>query len=353
MVKVQVTSEGLPPVKNNADDRGYPHFYPETYFLKRGDPVQKNGVATQSFLQVLMNGAGESRWQTAPPPASRTSYRRRAMAQWLCDADHGAGHLLARVAVNRLWQHHFGRGIVATPADFGTRGSPPTHPELLDWLATELIRNGWRLKPLHKLMMTASAYAVDASSDPAKHGADPDNELLWRRPARRLESEAIRDAMLAVSGSLDPAMYGPGTADPSMNRRSIYFQVKRSALVPMMMVFDAPETLVPIAQRPATTVAPQALLLMNNPHVRRYASGLATRAAREAGDGAASEAAIRAAYRIALSREPDAPEVADAVTFLASQRSSYEAAGRGDANGGALADLCQTLLCLNEFVYVE
>ena len=354
VVKVQVTSEGLPPVKNNADDRGYPHFYPETHFLKRGDPAQKNGVATQSFLQVLMNvGKTETHWQTPPPQVSKTSYRRRALAEWMCDTENGAGHLLARVAVNRLWQHHFGRGIVATSADFGTRGAVPSHPELLDWLAAELIRNGWRLKPLHRLMMTSSAYAVDASFDPAKGAADPDNELFWRRPVRRLESEAMRDAMLVVSGQLDPTMYGPGTPDPTMRRRSVYFQVKRSALIPMMLVFDAPETLVPIAQRPSTTVAPQALLLMNNPQVRQYAAGLAGRATKAAGTDASGEAVISAAYRIALGREPDAQELADAAAFVQGQSASYQQAGRGDAADAAMADLCQTLLCLNEFVYVE
>jgi mono/diheme cytochrome c family protein len=354
VVKVQVTSEGLPPVKNNADDRGYPHFYPETYFLKRGDPAQKNGVATQSFLQVLMTpGTGESRWQTERPQGVKTSYRRRAMAEWMCDTEHGAGHLLARVAVNRLWQHHFGRGIVATPADFGTRGAKPTHPELLDWLASELVRGRWRLKPLHRRIVTSSAYALDASFDPVKAAADPDDATIWRRSVRRLESEAIRDAMLAVSGSLDATMYGPGTLDPAMRRRSVYFQIKRSSLIPMMMVFDAPETLVPIAQRAATTVAPQALLLMNNPQVRQYAVGLATRAATEAGSGAVREAVIAAAYRIALGRDPDSQELADALSFVQSQATSHQQAGRAGAADAAMADLCQTVLCLNEFVYVE
>jgi hypothetical protein len=148
-------------------------------------------------------------------------------------------------------------------------------------------------------------------------------------------------------------MYGPGSPDPAMDRRSVYFRVKRSALVPMMMVFDAPETLVPIAQRPATTVAPQALLLMNNPQVRGYAAGLATRAASEAGAGATPRAAVRAAYRIALGREPTGEELADAVAFIEGQTESHQQAGRADAPQGAMADLCQALLCLNEFVYVE
>src|SRR5206468_2449942 len=127
--------------------------------LRRGDPDQKDGVASQDFLQVLMPAPGQGqRWHADPPPGWRTSYRRRSFANWITDVEHGAGHLLARVIVNRLWQHHFGRGLVATPSDFGTRGALPTHPELLDWLATELIRNGWHLKPIHKLILSSATY---------------------------------------------------------------------------------------------------------------------------------------------------------------------------------------------------
>src|SRR5205807_4856242 len=126
-------------------------FLPETHFLRRGDVDNKEGVASQGFLQVLMPTANSaSRWQQTPPAGWRTSYRRRALAEWLTDTENGAGHLLARVIVNRLWQHHMGRGIVATPSDFGMRGERPTHPELLDCLAGELIKNGWRLRPIHK-----------------------------------------------------------------------------------------------------------------------------------------------------------------------------------------------------------
>src|SRR5439155_9975072 len=130
-------------------------FFNETFFLRRGDPDQKERVATPSYLQVLMSGAGqEQRWRSEPPKEWRTSYRRRSFASWITDVKAGGGTLLARVIVNRLWQHHMGRGIVATPSDFGTRGTPPTHPELLDWLAAELIRNGWHLKPIHKAIMS-------------------------------------------------------------------------------------------------------------------------------------------------------------------------------------------------------
>src|SRR6185503_599914 len=207
--------------------------------LRRGDPSQKSEPATQSFLQVLMRGKDASHWQQTPPAGARTSYRRRALAEWLTDVDHGAGALAARVMANRLWQHHLGRGIVATPSDFGTRGAPPTHPELLDHLASELVQGGWRLKPLQRLIMLSSTYQAASTYDLAKAAADPDNQLFWRRPARRLESESIRDTMLSVAGMLDTTMYGPGTLNPASKRRSVYFTVKRSSLIPMMTVFDA------------------------------------------------------------------------------------------------------------------
>jgi hypothetical protein len=352
VVKVQVTSEGLPPVKNHADDRGYPHRYPQTYYLRRGDPAQKGEVVTPSFLRILMrDGKDERSWTTSPPPSARTSYRRRSMAEWMTDPEHGAGHLAARVIVNRLWQHHMGRGIVTTPSDYGTRGTPPTHPELLDFLASELIRNGWRLKPIHKLILTSGAYAAGGEYDAAKAKVDPDNLLLWRRPVRRLESEAIRDAMLSAAGMLDTTMFGPGTLDPGSKRRSVYFKVKRSSLIPMMVVFDAPEPLTPVSERPTTTIAPQALLLMNNPQVREYAKALAKRAG---GEGKADVAeAIASAYRMALGREATRQEVADSVAFIEVQAAAYKAAGQPDGSASALADLCQTLMCLNEFIYVD
>ena len=346
-VKVLVASEGVPAVRlhTQGDD-----FLPETFFLRRGDPDQKEAVATQGFLQVLTS-APAARWQTAPPPGWRTSYRRRALAEWITDTEHGAGQLLARVIVNRLWQHHLGRGIVATPSDFGARGERPTHPELLDWLAAELIANGWRLKPIHKQIMLSAVYQQSGTRDEAKLKIDPDNRLFWRRPSRRLEAEIIRDTMLAVSGVLDRRQFGPGTLDPASLRRSVYFTVKRSKLVPMMTVFDAPDALGSLAERPTTTVAPQALLLMNNPHVRGYAQAFARRLAP---DGKTPpDAAITAGYLHALARPPSAEELADALAFIRVQTASYQAAGRPDASHRALADFCQVLFCLNEFIYVD
>ncbi len=347
VVKALIASEGLPAVRLHTQGGD---FFNETHFLRRGDPDQKEEVAKQDFLQVLMPASGVPKtWQATPPTGWRTSYRRVALANWLTDVDQGAGQLLARVIVNRLWQHYLGRGIVATPSDFGTRGEKPTHPELLDWLARQLIQNGWRLKPIHKLIMTSAVYRQSSQLDEAKVKVDPDNRLAWRRPKQRLEGEIIRDAMLSVSGLLDTKMFGPGTLDESSKRRSIYFTVKRSKLMPMMVVFDAPEALVSVGDRPTTTIAPQALLLMNNPNVRGYARGLAKRLSGQA----APEDAVRLGYVIAVARLPSAEELSESVAFIKLQTAGYDRSGKSQARELALADFSQVLLCLNEFIYIE
>jgi hypothetical protein len=344
-----ISSEGLAAVRLHTQGGD---FLPETHFLRRGDPEQKEAIASQSFLQVLMPAPdAEKRWQSPPPSGWRTSYRRRALAEWLTDVDQGAGRLLARVIVNRLWQHHMGRGIVATPSDFGTRGEPPTHPELLDWLATELIRNHWHLKPIHKLIMASAVYQQSPQVDEAKLAKDRDNHLCWRRPRHRLEAEVVRDALLAVSGTLDPTLYGPGTLDETSKRRSIYFTVKRSKILPMMQVFDAPDALVSLGERSTTTIAPQALLLMNNTQVRGYAHNFARRIAPDAKTNV--EEAVKSGYLMALAREPSAEELSDGVGFVNQQMKSYKLLGKGDDRELAFTDLCQTLMCLNEFVYVD
>lgn len=349
IAKAMISSEGLPAVRLNTQGGD---FLEQTHFLRRGDPNQKEALATQGFLQVLMPQADAAkRWQSPPPAGWRTSYRRRALAEWLTDTNAGAGGLLSRVIVNRLWQHHLGRGIVATPNDFGARGAAPTHPELLDWLARELIQRGWKLKELHKLIMTSSVYTQSSRFDEAKAQIDRENQFLWRWPPQRLEAEVIRDSLLAASGHLDPTMYGPGTLDESSRRRSIYFTVKRSKLIPMMQAFDAPDALSSIGERSTTTVAPQALLLLNNPNARAYAKAFASRIAPESKADPAK--AVRAGYVVAIARQPTDDELADGISFVAAQTSSYAAAGKPDAPQLALADFCQVLLCLNEFVYVE
>jgi hypothetical protein len=341
VLKALICSEGVPAVRLHTQG---PDFYETTYLLRRGDLAQKVGPAEPGFLQALSN-AEESTWKSAPPEGAHTSHRRAALARWITDTESGAGALTARVAVNRLWQHAFGRGIVATPSDFGTQGDRPTHPELLEWLAADLVRGGWRLKPVLRQILLSDAYRRSSHIDPKLGKADPSNDLLARQNRRRLEAEPIRDAMLAVSGLLDRGLYGPGTLDESMTRRSIYFGVKRSRLVPMMALFDAPDTLVPIAVRPVTTVAPQGLFLLNDPQVRRWSEALASRVSDPASSGPSD--AITRAYRLAFGRVPDAAERDAATSFLARQAAS------GESPASALADFCQALLCTNEFIYVE
>jgi hypothetical protein len=343
LTKVMVCSEGVPAIRLHTQGAD---FFEKSYYLKRGDPNQKNGEAQAGFLQVLSRAPdGEAHWKVGPPAGSKLSYRRTALASWITDKDHGAGHLLARVIVNRLWQHHMGRGIVATPNDFGAQGAKPTHPELLDYLASELIANGWKLKAIHRQIMTSAAYMQSSDFNEKAFAVDSENTLLWRHSKMRLEAEAIRDSMLFVSGTMDPAMYGPGTLDESMRRRSIYFFVKRSKLIPLMTLFDAPEPLSSMGSRVSTTIAPQALALMNNPQVREWAKGFAGRL-----KGRTPAEAVKLAYEIALGREASAQELTDSLKFLEDQRQAY---GGGNAADLALEDFCQSLLCLNEFVYVE
>ncbi len=335
--KVLICSEGVTAVRTHTQGGD---FLEATHFLHRGDPNRKDWTASQSFLSVLMRAPErERRWQEAPPTGARTSYQRRAFANWLIDVDAGAGQLAARVIVNRLWQHHFGRGLVATPSDFGTQGEAPTHPELLDWLARDLIGNGWKLKRVHKMMLLSASWQQSARLDPAKAKVDPDNRLLTHFARRRLQAEVIRDSMLSVSGLLDRTQFGPGTLDESMRRRSLYFFVKRSRLVPTMMLFDAPNALGSLAVRPTTTIAPQALMLLNNAQVRNWSEAFAKRVS----EGVATPGErVNLAYRLALGRAPSPSEVADATAFL-----------RQTDLTNALIDFCQVLFGLNEFVYVE
>lgn len=348
-IKAMICSEGVPAIRTHTQGLD---FYDPTYFLKRGDPNQKGDVARPGFLTVLtVPSASPDRWRQAPPPGWRTSYRRRALANWITDCQAGAGNLLARVIVNRLWQHHFGRGIVATPSDFGAQGEPPSHPELLDYLAADLVAHGWKLKRLHKLLLTSSVYRQSARGDDARRAADPDNALCWHRARRRLEAEAVRDAMYAAAGLLDRTPYGPGSLDPNQRRRSIYFFVKRSKLVPLMTLFDAPDSLQDIPARSSTTVAPQALALLNGQGARACAAALA--GAVRAPSASAPDAGVRLAYLRTLGREPSDSERQAARRFLDQQAAGYRAEGRADPLALAWIDYCQALLSLNEFIFVE
>lgn len=315
----------------------------DVFFLRRGEVDNKQGKADPGFLQVLWRPDAPALTNKPAAPDPRVS-----LADWMTELDRGAGPLLARVMANRLWQHHFGNGIVGTPNDFGAQGERPTHPELLEWLAGELVRSGWKLKPLHKQIMLSAAYQQSAAVDEANLKADPENRYLWHFQTRRLEAEIIRDALLAVGGNLDLTMYGPSIMD-STPRRSVYLRVKRSELLPIMTMFDAPEPTQSIGERVSTTVPTQALAMMNSPFVSQQAQKMAARI-RPSQDVPLS-ATVDRAYQTAFSRLPSDTERNRMLAFIEQQRATI--GETPDAINRALVEFCQVLLCLNEFVYVD
>jgi hypothetical protein len=328
---------------------------PPVYWLARGDlqrPRDQVGPALPEVLarQTDTNGA-------LPGPVDS----RKQLALWLTRPDHP---LTARVIVNRVWQWHFGRGLVATPNDFGSMGVPPTHPELLDWLASEFVAGGWSLKSLHRLIMTSEAYqqASDAWSEDHQR-QDPDNTLLWRMNRRRLEGEALWDAIHAVAGTLNLKMGGRPvmpplsgeeltnksqwvvSADPAEHtRRGIYIIVRRNFRFPLFETFDAPVNAVSCGGRDVSTVAPQALWLMNNQTVWQQAQQFAARLGRDAGADSATR--VDRAWYLAVSRPPTDDERREALTLLAqwTQETDEQA---------AWTKLALLLFNLNEFLFVD
>jgi hypothetical protein len=247
--------------------------------------------------------------------------------------------------VNRVWKQHFGRGIVATTNDFGAQGAAPTHPELLDFLAGEFIRGGWKLKPLHRLVMLTAAYQQGADTNSGNQQRDPENKLFWQMPSRRLEAEAIRDALLSVGETLDATMFGPPPTAVESPRRSVYLRVKRSELVPFLTLFDAPDATRSIGERGATTLPTQALTMLNSPFVRDMAGRLAKRALAK---GGTPEAAIEHVFQIAFARLPTDAERAKYSEYFAKQKAADPQAAEK-----ALAASCLVALASNEFIYVD
>jgi len=353
----------------------------ESFLLARGDFRAKGEPVELGFLTALTRGKTPADYWTSARAESRrpdSTQQRRAMAEWMTDVDHGAGALAARVIVNRVWQHHFGQGLVRTVNDFGARCDPPTHPELLEWLTAEFVKGGWKLKPLHRLIMSSSVYLQDTTFDAAKSKLDPDNRLLWRRRPQRIESEILRDAMLAVSGTLNMKMFGPAFKSPvapeaiqarnmkdpypndlkdtpATRRRSIYMFHKRVVQQPLMQAFDGPDAQASCGRRENTTVAPQALALLNDKFVRARSMDFAQKVEKQA--GAEPEAQVRLAWRSALSREPSAGELESSRAFIKAQileRSTRDSdKSKSDPRNLALADLCQAIFALNEFIYVD
>jgi hypothetical protein len=349
---------------------GQQYQVPPVYFGSNGVDVaedQKSFVVEPGYLQVLVNGSPPP--VARPPKSGGSSGRRRALAEWIASPDNP---LTARVMVNRIWGWHFGRGLVPTPGNLGKMGVAPSHPELLDWLATEFIRQGWSVKRMHRLIMNSNTYKMASSFSQAENlEKDPNNIYLWRFPLRRLEAEAIRDVILSASGKINlqaggepffpsiPASvrdsYRQGRwvmtkEEPSTWRRSIYAYWKRGLKYPLFEVHDQPDPNVTCEKRNITTVPTQALTMLNNEFVLIQARNLAERISRDAGGDPVKQ--VRLLYRIALSREPVQKELEKNLAFILSQRDYHSARG-SDADLEALTDLAHVMLNTNEFVYIN
>jgi hypothetical protein len=278
------------------------------------------------------------------PAAANSTGRRTALARWLTRPDNP---LPSRVMVNRLWQYHFGRGLVSTPSDFGRLGELPSHPELLDWLAAEFVAQGWSLKAMHRLIMTSATYRQTAlrPAPAVVRQKDPENRLLWRMNTRRLEIEPIRDAMLCVSGELDTTMGGPAVASTEP-RRTIYAKVMRNTHDPLCDAFDAPDGSNTTPTRNITITPTQSLILINGAWTLARAKALARRLERIAGSDGVER--ITLAYRLAFGRVPTQAELSDAEAFL-----TRESGATASTDSPAWIDFCHALLNANEFLYVD
>ena len=322
----------------------------DVFFLRRGEVDRKEGKMSPKFVSVLMPaGDAEKRWIAAAEPSMPQPHPRIGLANWMTDVDAGGGPLLARVIVNRLWRQHMGRGLVPSTNDFGSQGVKPTNPALLNWLAVELIRNGWHLKPIHRLIMSSAVYRQSGEVNPANVQADPDNDLWSQRPTRRLEAEAIRDALLQVGGKLDEKMFGPSEENFESGRRSVYLRVKRSELIPFLTMFDAPEPAQSVGDRGTTTVPTQALASINSKFVRELAGRLADRV--QATQPASIEIAITRTCEMAFSRQPADSEITRMKTFIAEQTQML--GNKPDSPMQAMREFCLAMLCLNEFIYID
>ena len=336
---------------------------PETFVWIRGNAGAQGEKVEPGFPQVL-GGSGPAA-VPPPPPGAKSSGRRTVLADWIASKDNP---LTARVMVNRIWQYHFGRGLVRTPNDFGLQGERPTHPELLDWLAAEFVERGWSMKAMHRLLMTANTYRMSSGPDPKALAADPRNDLLWRFDLRRLTAEEIRDSVLAVNGTLNlkaggPSVYPPippevmqtqskpgegwHTSPPEeAARRSVYVHVKRSLRVPLLESFDAAETDKSCPVRFVTTLPTQALGMLNSAFLNEEAEKFARRLRQETGDDVRKQVAL--GLKLVTCREPSEKDVLRGVELIESL------VKKDGANPDvALRYFCLVALNLNEFVYLD
>ncbi len=334
----------------------------DTFLLVRGNAHARGEKLEPGFPSVLDFPDPKL---PAPKPNARSSGRRNVLANWIASPENP---LTARVMVNRVWQYHFGRGIVRSPSNFGFKGSAPTHPKLLDWLASEFVSGGWKLKRLHKLIMLSNAYRMSSRLNGKAIKADPTNNLFWRFNMRRLESEEIRDSILAVNGSLNRKMFGPsiypiipaevkhgqsrpgagwGNSSPrERSRRSVYIHIKRSLAVPFMAAFDAADTDASCPVRFETTQPTQSLEMFNGKYLSRQAAVFADYLRKHAGGDSKSQ--VELALTRSLQRTPTASEVERGLSLLELLEQKH-----GVEKNKALDYYCLVVLNLNEFIYLD
>jgi hypothetical protein len=344
---------------------------PQVFVLNRG-AYGANGEEVQPNALAVLTDPDNAYAIPPPAPGARTTGRRLAFANWLTKPGSRPAALMARVQADRIWRYHFGRGLVPTADNFGLSGTPPTHPELLEYLAASLAESGWRVKDLHRRILHSTAYRQSSIAHASGLAADPDNALYWRFRLRRLDAESVRDAMLAVSGELDPQAGGPvvliervgsiqevtrgalnreivvNEKTPGARRRSIYLEHRRTQIPTVLSLFGTPSISLNCVERSAATVPLQSLAQLNSEFVRLRARAMAERLVREAGGD--PDARVTLAFRLALGHAPAADDLADARAFLAEQRAAYPPEA---AEAAALADFCQMLFASNPFLYVE
>ena len=331
------------------------------HILIRGNPHAKGDPVQPHFPRVL----NQPRPTINTPPHGRTSGRRTALAEWMTSRDNP---LTARVWANRIWQYHFGRGLVSSPNNFGLKGNSPTHPALLDWLAVELMEGGWRLKDLHRRIMNSATYQTSSADNTQALAVDPENHFLWRFNMRRLTAEEIRDSILFVNGTLNRKMGGPsiypkipaevlagqsrpgegwGTSSPEEEaRRSVYIFVKRSLVSPMMASFDGADTDFTCPVRFTTTQPTQALTMMNGTYAREQAENLKQLIEEQDTDSVAAQLAF--GLRRVLQRDPTEQEIARGVRMIENLQNQD-----GMSPDAALHAFCVVALNLNEFMYLD
>jgi Protein of unknown function (DUF1553)/Protein of unknown function (DUF1549) len=333
---------------------------PATHHLLRRGQHGLPGKEVQPGVAAALCSSTNTFRIDPPPPGRVSSGRRTAFANWVTSPENP---LFARVMVNRIWQHHFGTGLVATIDNLGASGAKSSHPELLDFLAAEFVRSGWSLKGMHRLIMTSAVYCQSSAPRDDLAAIDPDNRLLARYPIRRLDAESVRDALLQICGDLDGRSGGPYVAskrtpegivevpetDDGARRRSLYLQQRRTQVVTFLQLFDAPSIVTTCGRRSPSTVPLQSLALLNSEFIRIRAKSFARRLAAEAGDDTTKR--LELAFTIVCGRPPAADERAACAKFLTAQCSVY--AKEKEPGDRAWADLCQMLLAGNAFLYVE